>query len=62
MPLDNLISTVRESLDCRLLGPPSMCSIVSDLDGVMVTALTLSFLPKEASEFRLRVFDEYSSF
>lgn len=61
MPLDNLMSTVTDSLDCLLLEPPYICSIDSESDSVTVTALTLLFLLEEPKDAVLEVFDIISS-
>ena len=61
MPFDNLISTVTDNLDCLLLEPPYICSMDSDSDSVIVTALTLLLFLAEPKEAVLEVFDINSS-
>jgi hypothetical protein len=61
MPFDNLMSTVTDSLDCLLLEPPYICSMDSDSDSVIVTALTLLLFLEEPRDAVPEVFDVTSS-
>lgn len=61
MPLDNLMSTVTDSLDCLLLEPPYICSMDSDSDSVIVTALTLLLFLEESNDDVPEMYDVNSS-